>query len=41
MNAKMVPRTMVVPTTAKFARPLAKMQSVIFPTLTENELLRN
>ena len=31
---------MVVPTTAKFARPLGKMQSVIFPTLTENELLR-
>lgn len=40
MNAKHVPRTMVVPTTSKFARPLAKMQSAIFPTLTYDELLR-
>ncbi len=40
MNAKHVPRTMVVPTTAKYARALARMQSVIFPTLTETELLR-
>lgn len=40
MSPKNVPRTMIVPTTAKYARALAKMQSVIFPTLTKDELLR-
>jgi len=33
------PAVQVVPTQRKFARPLAKMQHVIFPTLTPNELL--
>jgi GNAT superfamily N-acetyltransferase len=31
-------RTVVVPTEAKYARPLAKIQPLIFPTLKPNEL---
>jgi GNAT superfamily N-acetyltransferase len=33
-------RTVVVPTEAKHARPLAKIQPILFPTLTLDELFR-